>query len=211
MFDISVNKQSSIRMAGELTLYFDPWEIPTDGDADLVFVTHEHHDHFSPMDVLKAAKADTVFVAPASMAEKFLTDTGLDAESCLFVEPHKAYEVKGVVIEAVPAYNNNKQFHTRDRNWVGYVVTVGGTRYYVMGDTDDTSDARKVDCDVLLLPVGGTYTMTVDEAAAYAAAVAPQKAIPTHYGPVVGTAEDGKKFAAALQKLAPAISVEVIL
>ena len=211
MVDISVNKQSSIRIAAGKILYFDPWELPTGGDGDLILVTHEHHDHFSPADVWKAAGEQAVFVAPLSMKEKFLADTCLPEEVCLFVEPGKAYEVDGAVIEAIPAYNLNKPFHTRERGWCGYAVTLDGTCYYVTGDTDDTPEVRAVACDVLLLPVGGTYTMTVEEAAACAAAMEPGKVIPTHYGPVVGTAEDGKKFAAALQKLSPATPVEVLL
>ena len=114
------------------------------------------------------------------------------------VRPGARYEVRGVTFETVPAYNLNKKFHPRANNWVGYVVTVDGLRFYVAGDTDDTPEARSVRCDAAFLPAGGTYTMTAREAAALAACIRPQAAVPTHYGCIVGSLSDGDTFAAAL-------------
>ena len=92
-----------------------------------------------------------------------------------------------LAVEAVAAYNPNKpQFHPKKNNWVGYVVTIGGCRYYICGDMDITAEGSAVSCDVVLVPCGGTYTMNVEEAAELVGRLSPKIAIPTHYGDIVG-------------------------
>ena len=63
------------------------------------------------------------------------------------------------------------------------------------GDTDDTDEARDVSADIAMIPVGGTYTMTPEEAADLTNEMAPEIVIPTHYGTIVGEEDDGEKFA----------------
>ena len=166
-------------------------------DGDVIFVTHSHSDHLSPDDIRRVMKPDAVLVLPESCRQAAL-DTGFAARQLMPVRPGARYEVRGVTFETVPAYNLNKKFHPRANNWVGYVVTVDGLRFYVAGDTDDTPEARAVRCDAAFLPAGGTYTMTAREAAALAACIRPQAAVPTHYGCIVGSLSDGDTFAAAL-------------
>ena len=108
-------------------------------------------------------------------------------------------EINGVRIQAVPAYNIGKQFHPQQNQWVGYLVTMNDVIYYIAGDTDINEDVKKVRCDVALLPVGGTYTMTAEEAAKLTEIIHPKAAIPTHYGSVAGKAEDGQIFADLLK------------
>ena len=65
---ITVNAQSSIRIEAEKIIYFDPFKITTAAnDADVIFITHDHPDHFSPEDIQKVQRSDTVFVVPKSM------------------------------------------------------------------------------------------------------------------------------------------------
>lgn len=68
-------------------------------------------------------------------------------------------------------------------------------RYYVAGDTDMTPDNQDIKCDVALIPVGGKYTMDYKEAAKLVNRIKPKLAIPTHYGTIDGTPDDGKRFA----------------
>lgn len=194
----SINCHSSIRCGGDTVLWFDPYRVAAEPhDGDVIFVTHSHSDHLSPDDIRRVMKPDAVLVLPESCRLAAL-DTGFAARQLMPVRPGARYEVRGVAFETVPAYNLNKKFHPRANNWVGYVVTVDGLRFYVAGDTDDTPEARAVRCDAAFLPVGGTYTMTAREAAALAACIRPQAAVPTHYGCIVGSLSDGDTFAAAL-------------
>ena len=109
------------------------------------------------------------------------------------------YQLLGLSFHAVAAYNDGKKFHPEANRWLGYVVTLeDDLRFYVAGDTDNIGAARSVRCDAAFLPVGGTYTMTAQEAAALANAIRPKVAVPTHYGCIVGEMTDGDAFAAGL-------------
>ena len=167
----SINCHSSIRWGGAVTVWFDPFRVEkTTGDGDVIFITHDHYDHFSPEDIRRVMKPDAVLVLPESCRAAALA-AGFSASQLLPVRAGEHYAVKGIPFTAVPAYNIGKPFHPRSNGWVGYVAELDGLRVYVSGDTDDTPEARAVSCDAAFLPVGGTYTMTAAEAAALANAL----------------------------------------
>lgn len=210
--NITVNTQRSIRIEGLKVLYFDPYLIQDAAhDADFIFITHEHYDHFEPESIAKIKKETTRLVAPKSMEKKALGEAGIASENCLFYEPGETHEADGIVIETIPAYNKLKPFHTKSRKWQGYVVEMDGIRYYVAGDTDVNEDIKKVNCDVALIPIGGFYTMDWKQAAAYIAQLKPKAAIPTHYGSIVGNQSDGEDFKKMLGSLDDGILVELKL
>ena len=194
--NITVNTQSSIRIAGEEILYFDPLDIPEKvSDADIVFITHDHYDHFSDEDIEKVKNDSTVFVVPRSMAEKAL-NYGLPADKLMSFDPGESTEILGIPVETVPMYNVNKKFHARSAGWLGYVVTVDGERIYVAGDIDAIDEAKNLKCDTAIVPIGGTYTMNAREAAQLINIMKPAAVIPVHYGSIVGSRKDGEDFAA---------------
>jgi len=195
---VSVNTQSSVRLTdGTRTVYIDPLEIPgAPRDADAVFVTHAHGDHFSPADIEKIAKGSTVLVLPETMADRVGDIPGV--ASVLTVVPDGSYEAAGIAFETTPAYNRLKPFHPKKNRWVGYIVVLNGARIWIAGDTDATPEAASVRCDVAMVPVGGTYTMTAPEAAALVNRIRPAAAVPTHYGTIVGKPEDGARFLSLL-------------
>lgn len=191
--EVKVLTHSSIKIAGKKIIYFDPFEVQEEShDADLVFVTHEHHDHYSPEDIGKVANSDTWIIMPESMRGY---EEKMGNLKCRFVCPGGITEAEGIMINAVPAYNRLKPFHTRGKGYVGYIVTMDNVRYYVAGDTDMTPENQDIKCDVALIPVGGKYTMDCKEAAKLVNRMEPKLAIPTHYGTVVGSRDDGKRFA----------------
>lgn len=207
---ITINAHSSIRLALGKVLYFDPFHIQKETkDADIIFVTHDHYDHFSPEDIEKILKEDTVFVAPQSTVALIETRFSWPKDQIVTVAPGSKVVVKGLPVEAVAAYNPNKHFHPKKEGWVGYVVTVEGVRYYVCGDMDSNEEGRQVSCDVLLVPCGGTYTMDVQEAAEFTGVLAPKFAIPTHYGDIVGDLSNGSAFAEAVKKTSPDTKVVI--
>jgi L-ascorbate metabolism protein UlaG (beta-lactamase superfamily) len=182
----------TFKITGEKVIFTDPFKIKKKESADIILITHEHYDHCSPDDVKKLRGPDTVIVAPSDCAAK------LDGEVRI-VKPGDELEVKGIKIEVVPSYNTNKKFHTKDRGWVGYIFTVLGQRIYIAGDTDHIPEMKGFRADIALLPVSGTYVMTADEAVIAALDIKPKIAIPMHYGSIVGSDDDARKFAAGLR------------
>lgn len=193
LFDhVEVLYHSSIRITGERVVYLDPFGVKEKyGDADLILVTHDHFDHFSPEDIDKVRREDTVIVVPHSLAGRAKE---LGFRQVVAVAPGETVTADGMEIRAVASYNTNKPNHPKEKGWVGYLFAMNGVRYYVAGDTDDTPEARAVDCDLAMVPIGGTYTVDAPEAARMVNAMAPKGVVPTHYGAIVGTRKDAERF-----------------
>jgi L-ascorbate metabolism protein UlaG (beta-lactamase superfamily) len=205
--NIRVLTHSSIRIqSGDTVLYVDPYKVSgRPQDADFVFITHDHFDHFSPEDIEKVSCDKTVLVVPEKMRDKVLQEAD-ETRGIIPVKPDAPYDINGFSFETVPAYNRLKPFHPKTAGWVGYIFCLDGKRIYVAGDTDATPDAKKVRCDVALVPVGGTYTMNASQAAELVNTIRPAAAIPTHYGSVAGSAADAESFR---DKVDPAVHVEI--
>ena len=209
---ITVNTQNSIRIEGSKVLYFDPFQVEeSPHDADIIFITHEHFDHFEPDSIAKVKKDSTLLAAPESMKKKVFSESGIASDNCMFYRPNETYEQGDIMIQTVPAYNKLKPFHPRMKKWLGYIVKMDDIRYYVAGDTDVNEDIKKVQCDVALIPIGGHYTMDKKQAAEYVAELKPGAVIPTHYGSVVGNTTDGQEFANDLKAMDQDIQVELKL
>ncbi len=193
---ITINTQSSIKVSLEnKTIYFDPFKIQEEvHDADIVFITHAHFDHFSAGDLEKVISEKTTLVIPESLKEK-LGELEGPADEVIMVNPGDKLNVCGVPCEVVYSYNTNKPNHLIEYKWVGYVVELLGERMYVAGDTDVIPEIEEIKCDIALVPIGGTYTMDLYEAADYVNKIHPDTVIPIHYGSVVGKEEMGLEFA----------------
>lgn len=191
---IEVLCHSSIKISKNLIIYIDPYKISDEThDADIIFCTHTHTDHFSEEDILKVKKENTVFVGTEDCILKTMK-LGFEEDNIKVVEPNEKYSVLGINFETIPAYNLEKQYHPKENNWLGYVLEINDVHYYIAGDTDLTKEAKTVTCDVALVPVGGRYTMNAKEAASLINTIEPQTAIPTHYGDIVGTRDDAELF-----------------
>ena len=192
--NIEVLYHSSIRINKEKTIYIDPFKIDRNyNDADIVFITHDHYDHYSEEDIDKVINENTTIIIPEELLTKLLRK-GINKNAIITVEPNKNYMVQGIKFETIPAYNTNKTFHPKKNGWVGYIITLDDIRYYIAGDTDITEENRRVKYDVAFVPVGGTYTMDFKEAAQLINEIQPKIAVPIHYGSVVGTKQDATDF-----------------
>lgn len=191
--------QSSIKIIEEQTMYFDPLKVEENHDADLIFITHTHWDHFSKEDILKIKKDTTKIIGPSDIREDSLT-LGFQEENIITIKPYQELTLSNITIKTVPAYNKEKAFHPKENNWVGYVLTINDQTYYVMGDTDSLEENENIKCDVLCIPIGGTYTMNAIEASEFTNKIKPTKVIPIHYGLVVGSKEDLDVFKEKVKK-----------
>ena len=194
--NIEVLIHSSIKFSKDIIIYFDPYKINKDyHDADIIFITHSHYDHYSPLDIKKVIKDNTIIVCPEDVKEELLK---LDIKNIIEVVPNKDYEVLNIKFKTIPAYNINKNFHPKENNWIGYLINYNNVKYYIAGDTDITEENKNIICDVAFVPIGGTFTMDYKEAASLINEIQPKIAVPTHYGLIVGNKDDGIKFSKLL-------------
>jgi L-ascorbate metabolism protein UlaG (beta-lactamase superfamily) len=186
-------KQSAYLWRGDsINVYIDPWGVTDVVPADVVFITHAHFDHFNEDDLKKVVRRETILVAPRNVAQEL-------SGNVQPVSPGDSIEVSGIKVQAVPAYNvveSRLEAHPKSNNWVGYILTLGDSTYYHAGDTDHAPELDDVKADVAFLPIGGTYTMTAQEAGQLAKVIQPQLAVPMHYGFVVGSPSDAETFRA---------------
>ena len=183
---------ASFRVVGSTgVVYIDPWKLSDpdcNNDADVIFVSHSHYDHCSGDDIAKILHDGTTVIATG--------DTVRQLGYGEVVSPGEKKSVNGISVEFVKAYNIGKKFHPSENGWCGCVITLDGKRIYYAGDTDLIPEMEElVDIDLALLPVGGTYTINPTEAAEASKKIGCRWAIPYHWGDIVGTAKDAKKFA----------------
>ena len=181
-------------------IYVDPYQISVGlPKADIILITHSHYDHCSIADMEKIVKDGTRIIAPADCPSKFRRfNCAIKLE---IIEPLHELDIDDVRILAVPAYNIDKPFHPQNESWVGYVIKTNGVVVYHAGDTDKIPEMQKITGHkqngnklIALLPVGGRYTMDVDEALDAAKMLRPDFVAPMHFGSVVGLEEDAKDF-----------------
>ncbi len=167
------------------TIFIDPFRISdkVKEKADLVLITHAHFDHCNKEDIEKVRKEGTKFIAAPECLDG--GNYGMDP-----IEPGKSADFNGITIRAVPAYNHRQerlQFHPKEKRWVGYVIEYDNFRVYHAGDTDSIPEMGELKgIDVALLPMGGTYTMAMEEALEAANAIKPKIVVPMHYKMILG-------------------------
>jgi L-ascorbate metabolism protein UlaG (beta-lactamase superfamily) len=188
------------RVDSDRVIYFDPFQIKAAVPADIIFISHDHFDHCSENDIKKIQKKDTVIVTDAATAKKLKGNITV-------VKPGDQLTVDTIVVDVVPAYNTNKDFHPQASGLLGFVVTVEGVRIYHAGDTDFIPEMNTIKADIALLPVSGTYVMTAEEAVQAALAIKPHVAIPMHFNAIVGSEKDAALFK---EKLAGKIEVVIL-
>jgi L-ascorbate metabolism protein UlaG (beta-lactamase superfamily) len=184
-----VNHATLVMQWNGKTVYVDPvgGVKPFAGlpKPDLVLVTHMHFDHFDPktLEAVVPAGAKTVLVAPKTVAEK-IPEALRDKVTATTLANGEKTEAAGIEIQAVPAYNTTagrQKFHPKGRD-NGYVLSVGGKRIYIAGDTEGTPEMRALkDIDVAFLPMNLPYTMTPEMVADAARAFRPKVLYPYHF------------------------------
>lgn len=180
---------------GGKILYTDPFEIETYvNDADYIFISHAHFDHFSLDDIQKVIKKDTVLIFPKSMKKEA---ANFSSYQVIYVVPEDYAELAGKIsFTAEYAYNINKiQCHPIENEWVGYMFEYDNKKFYYTSDTEFIPQMHSIAADVIFLPLGQTYTMdSVDDAAKAVVATGAKTAVPIHYGKYEGSVDDVYKL-----------------
>jgi L-ascorbate metabolism protein UlaG (beta-lactamase superfamily) len=182
-------------------IYIDPYVIDENAfRADLIIVTHEHHDHCAVDNIQKLLKEKTIVIAPQNCLTKL---SFVPRQSLRLLSPNDSAVIGDVQIKTIPAYNVNKfrapniPYHPKNFGF-GVVFNFAGVKIYHAGDTDfvpEMHELAEYNIDVALVPVGGKYTMDPKEAVQAIQVIKPKVAIPMHWGTnIVGTQEDADKF-----------------
>ena len=148
--------------------------------ADIILITHEHGDHLDPKLIEDLKKPGTLLFCNENSTSKVPWGMAMKAGD--------RQEINNIIIEAVPAYNIVNEsspghpFHPKGAG-LGYILTIGGKRIYVAGDTENTPEMKSLrNIDVAFLPMNLPYTMTPAMVADAALAFKPKILYPYHYG-----------------------------
>lgn len=205
--NIKINTHSSIKIITNKNIYIDPYKINENtNDADYIFITHEHYDHYDLDSINKIKKNNTKLIVPNSMINKVFGKYNMD--NVIGVDPKGTYQIDDLIFETIRSYNIEKTFHPKEKNWVGYIFNIKNKKIYIAGDTDITDDNKNIKCDIALLPIGGTYTMNPKEAAILTNMIKPSIVIPIHYGTVAGSYKDEEIF---IQEVNNNIEVKLLM
>jgi L-ascorbate metabolism protein UlaG (beta-lactamase superfamily) len=166
---------------GRMVIQVDPWGVSNYASspaADLILITHPHGDHLDPEAIAKLRKPSTIVAGPASVREKL--------PGAVLLSNGGTQSFGQWTVEAIPAYNikrmrpDGKPFHPRGEG-NGYVLTFGGKRFYIAGDTEGTSEMRALkNIDAAFVCMNLPYTMTPEEAADAVRAFQPKVVYPYH-------------------------------
>lgn len=189
-----------IKTSDNKIIYIDPYSLNGEMEkADLILITHSHQDHCSIADINKIIKPNSRIVITADCQSTIMrTNIPVKIE---ITEPGREFDFGNIRIFSTPAYNIDKSFHPQDESWVGYVIKLEDMVIYHAGDTDVIPEMQKLTGHkkngnefVALLPIGGRFTMNVEEAMEAVKILKPTLAIPMHFGSVVGSREDAEEF-----------------
>lgn len=188
---ITFFKHASLALeVGGKYIYVDPVGANADyaalPKADLVLITHSHADHLDSAAIATLLKPETLIVADSTSAATFAPTINSIALS----PGAEALDIEnvGINIQPIAAYNTSEghlQFHPKERQDCGYILTIGGTRIYIAGDSEPTPEMQALtNIDIAFLPVNQPYTMTVDQAVETVKIIRPTIFYPYHYGEV---------------------------
>jgi len=154
-----------------VSMYADYETLPK---ADIILVTHEHGDHLDGKAIQALTTSRTTLITNQASAKNL--------NKAIVMKNGDTQSLDGITIEAVPAYNPEKQFHPRG-NGNGYVITLGDKRVFIAGDTENVPEIKALaNIDIAFLPMNLPFTMTPEQIADTAKAMKPKILYPYHFG-----------------------------
>ena len=192
--NVKINCHSSICI--DDNIFIDPFNVNEKKFAKIIFITHSHYDHLDLKSIKNLLNEETVIVCTKD-SERIIKQSGIK-NKIIIISPNEKGNIGDIQFETFPAYNIGHH-HFKENGFVGYTIIKDKLRYTICGDTDVTPELKKIKTDVLLVPIGGTYTMDVKEGANLTNIIKPKFVIPTHYNFIEGTA--GKEVENLFAKL----------
>ena len=203
-----IGHASFVIESSEQRIYIDPFRLNGEyPHADIILITHPHQDHLSIEDINKIADGDTRIYLPMDSVGK------IEKGRAKGVKPGEEHKDSGFIFKTVPAYNKVEarlHAHPRKNGWVGYIAHIGGKSLYHAGDTDLIDEMSGIKADMSLLPMGGTYTMNVEEAIEAAGKITSEIYAPMHYKALLGMEESKKAERLFLEKVKKGVILDEI-
>jgi L-ascorbate metabolism protein UlaG (beta-lactamase superfamily) len=203
--DIERLGHSAFQIGGsEGRVYIDVFSevISTDKHrGDVLLSTHAHWDHYDPETLNELSSTDT----SAVVHESCNTDK-LDSDNVHRVSANEQLSVGNIDIQTVPAHNlvrmrePGEPYHPKGEG-LGYVCTIDDVTIYHAGDTDPLEEMVNIDADVMLVPIGGSYVMSLQDAYWALHMVQPEVVIPMHYGHIDASKADASGFESLIEEL----------
>lgn len=181
---ITRGENATLRIEWKGTVFYvDPIGSVPSEQADAVFVSHRHSDHYDK-------------IAISNLGESVPVYAPFDATGITSFPVGEKREIFGIGVETVPSYNAVKtQYHPRRDGNAGFIFTLGETRVYVAGDTERIPEMKEIECDIAVVPLGQVYTMlSVEDAVESVLDSGASIGVPTHYGSAEGTESDAQRF-----------------
>lgn len=189
---ITFYAHASIGIAwNDVQIYVDPVGIKYDIDfsteqkADLILLTHHHSDHLDPNAISRLSASSTKIIGNQKCQ---------DIIDCMIIAPYQTFFEGNIRIDTIPAYNvtpEHLKYHPKDNGGLGYLITLGGIRIYIAGDSEDNKDILSLrDIDIAFLPVNQPYTMTIPQVENVVRIIRPKILYPYHCGTSNGLITD---------------------
>ncbi len=145
----------------------------------MIFITHSHPDHYDKKAIENIIKDGTKIICPASCKKI------IEIWNAIGMSPGETSSLNGLEITAVPMYNTKffvkSVFHTKKKKFTGYIINDGSIKIYHAGDTNLIPEmSNLINIDIAFLPIGGFFTMNIDEAVEATARIQPKYIIPMH-------------------------------
>ena len=182
-------------------IYIDPYKLHGDCEkADILLISHSHFDHLDEASIKAVVKPETTIFCSDDCKAVLSDMVQVDSVNSLF--PGGETVFGHLQIKATPAYNLDKEFHPKEKQWLGFLLEVDHTTIYFAGDTDALPELENIRCDIGLYPVSDIYVMGPVEAARLATKIGAKVAsVPMHWGAVlddnnrlIGCEEDAQHF-----------------